>query len=223
MARKRLRKRRRRSHRRRFRRQKSIITANKPGFFKLKGVLAVNASAGVINQFILTTNPAFFDTTNALQDWTAFGNLFDSYRVNAIKLKFHPAFPNQARQSVSPTQTPSVQWAPLYIVHETDSTTAIASENLMIQYDYPHLRTKNLYKPWKCFFKIPKYSSTRNEVNIEVITKDSYMDIANASVAATENLTGSIQWFATGLDTGGATYTMGTLLVTYYISFKNRR
>lgn len=208
--------------RKRYMRRRSVVKSNRATFWKFKGIISLVASTGTVNARICLTNPANFDLVGtAVQDWANITTLFDSYRVNAIKLKYFPAIPYNTTST-----TPAIAYQPLYIVHDTDSTTAIASENDMLQYEFPQLRTKNLYKPWKAYFKVNKYLTTRMDtlyVNNQVIQDKGYMDIAAANADGDNYQTGSIQFYSTLLNTGGGNVELGRVICTYYISLKNRR
>lgn len=92
---------------------------------------------------------------------------------------------------------------------DVDQTTGnpVTTINQAIQYD--NLRVKNVFRPWKLYYKIPKYVDAAN-------LQGGYFDVANAS----SSLPGTVQVYGTGFDISA---TLGDIVITAYVKFKNRR
>lgn len=175
---------------------------------KLRGVIDVSSNAfGTVMGFqISTTDPNSFDhNSNQLQDWGNFGAIYDQYRVCAIKLHWIPLLPNNVSSST--------EYSPFYVVADWDSgtmntlTTAEAIE-------YGNLKVKNLYRPWKIYYRIPRGFNT--EASATMVGSLGWMDVdATQAIGTIQGTIGS------NPITGSTTY--GQLICTYYIAFKNQR
>lgn len=164
-------------------------------FFKLRYTETISSSvAGVIDTY-LTSNPTSY------QDWSSISSLFDNYRTCAIKLKFIPQLPNNVSSSTS--------YAPLYIVGDPDSSTnPVTSVNEAIQYE--NMRVKNMYRPWKYYYKFPKVMATGSNV----VINRGYQDCASPISIGVVGLYGTNFSLST---------TYGTLVSTIYLVARNRR
>ena len=171
------------------------VTKDGKRFFKLRVATNFTSSALGTLDTVVDNNPSGF------QDWSSISNLFDSYRVCAIKIKYIPSLPNDTSAVTG--------FYPLYAVNDHDDITPLASVNQAIQYE--NMKVHNLYMPWQHYFKIPVRTQTSTAGTIE---KGGYQDIASVSGSA------GIKLWVTGLDTSTQ---YGTMIVTHYIAAKNRR
>lgn len=171
--------------------------------FKLRALNIVTSSAfGVIQYAFSMTNPALWDQTNPLSEWTHFTNLYDRYRVTGIKCKFIPHKPSDTSTTTS--------FQPLYVVADYDDLGAPTSIQQMLDYD--KCRVFNLFSPWSAYWKIPKLANPGQTGVISL--RSGMMDIA------APQSTGSIKMFSSGLDLSD---NYGDMVFTYYIRFAQRR
>lgn len=139
-----------------------------------------------------------FRDPSSTNDWSNFSALYDSYRVFALKIKFVPLYPN----NLSATTT----YMPLYWCVDQDNVdnTGITSVGNIVQYE--NLKVKNMYKPWKIYIKCPKW--------LQASLPGGFQDIANPVS------NGVLVSYGSGFN---ASSDWGTMIVTYYVGFKNRR
>lgn len=178
------------------------------GLFKLRAFKALSSTAGgVIDNIFSVTNPNDYDglgaPTSILQDWSNLVNLYDEYCVKAISIKYIPYFPNN---DSTITTTP---FAPLYSVIDFDDLTPLPNVNTAIQYE--RMKVKNLWRPFKLYYKIPKLL---NLATTSTIISPGWMD-----TSVTQD-TGAIKFYSGGV---GASTDYGQIITTYYIVTKNRR
>lgn len=204
-SRKNMRTRRKRKMTRRSRRlPMSRITNNGLRFFKLRYSNSLSSDGvSVMSHYIDIWNmTTVFDGAGTVQDWTNLTALFDSYRVNAVKIKFIPLLPNDLS-----TGTPPIGFSPLYIGTDYDALTSAgipSSAGAAIQYET--MQVKNLFRPWSYYVKIPKY------------TRSTY--IAGYQDMAASVTNGLIWMYGTSFYPSTS---YGTVIITWYVSCKNRR
>lgn len=167
-------------------------------FFKLRYQSPITTIAGVFNT-VFNDNPVSF------QDWTSVSTLFDSYKFSAIKIQYYPQTPNQTSDS-----TINNAFMPFYIVGDPDDTTAATTANELLEYE--SCKVKNMFKPWKYYYKLPTMTS---DGSTAVVLSRGYRD-----VGSTPGKRGVKTYFDDG---SGAGQTWGTVVVTAYIVAKNRR
>lgn len=170
------------------------------GVFKLRGTanITTDGSGRILNAFRLT-EPQIFDGANPLQDWTFVNNMYDYFRVNRIKIKWIPDLPND--------QSTITAYRPLFVFVDTNSATLVPTNNVAIAYD--NLKSVDLSKPWKYYFRLPKYQGTG-------VGPQTYYPMASPPQ------TGAIYLCQQNAGSLTATTTYGTVIATYYISTKNR-
>lgn len=170
---------------------------------KLRAAMTVTTNvAGIIDRVFYNSRPDNYDGDgNPLQDWSNYAGVYDSYRVCAIKVKYIPSFPNDTSTVTG--------FFPMYVVHDVDDVTPIASANTAIQYE--NMKIKNMYRPWSVYYRIPKYTSM---ATAGTMVAPGYIDVAYPKDA------GSVKLYCSGLD---VSTDYGRFIATYYCAFKNRR
>lgn len=171
----------------------------------------VTDAGGVFNERGCLTNPTrCFNGANSVIDWLLCQGLWDSYRVCGIKLKYIPHNPNN---------TVNAFFQPVYGIidyNNLDTSSPFSGFNQILQYE--RMKTFNLYKPWKWYIRVPKYTgATTSSVGVGVITQQ--RGFFNTS---TGELPAVGCWYLYAEDLNPST-TYGTLVITYYLAFKNRR
>lgn len=188
-----------------FKRKQLKYSQRKITFAKLKGTVTFSSNgAGLIQQTFFDTDPALFDTANPLQDWLTYAALYDQYRVCAIKFQWIPTLPNN--------ESATAVFQPFYTIYDQDSAPAATTTNALIQYS--NLRVKNLYKPWKVYYKVAR--SFSSQVSNVVVGSLGWYDTDVPSAV------GRIL-FSTGSEACSASVQYGRMICTYYIAFKNQR
>lgn len=138
--------RRRRIVRRRLRRPRRIHRnlASRPKFFKLREYQTVSQTVGS------DTTISIYDNPNTAVNWSDFNDLFDSYRVSAIKVKW---IPNMTVSEMSLTQT--AFQSPVFVAYDKNSyITTVPSVQQLIQYH--NLRIKRALSTWSVYFKMQR-------------------------------------------------------------------
>lgn len=171
---------------------------------------AVSNGSGVVTGYNSLRNPGL------AQDFTNFASLYDFYRVNAVKLKWIPSDPNfDPNVQAAFTNNP---YAPMYIITDQDDydLTNLTTVNIFIQYD--NCVIKDFSKPFSVYRSVPtittatRVGGAAGQANI---MDGGFIDI-NTLV---DN--GVIAWVTGG--TNYTTKTYGQWILTYYITFCNRR
>lgn len=175
------------------------------GNFKLRGSDAVSSgSDNIINWKYSTSNPnAFVNKNNTgftgpLQDWTNFVALYDNYRVCGIQLRWVPHKPNDTSTTTN--------YRPMYIVMDPTDTIQPSTVGQFIQYE--RCIIKNLYRPWKLYFKIPKTNAGTSDLGYGWAPTGS--PVSN----------GAIHLYSDDLDLQD---NYGDIIATYYIQGKMRK
>lgn len=158
---------------------------------------------------------------NPVTDWTSFSDLYDNFRVCAIKVKWIPS--NNSTPTFNST-TPGLignLYAPMYSCIDYDSSsTQIKTFNQIIEYE--NMKVHNLYRPFSRFFRVPKYLA--NPISDLTQGGDPVLSRGYFPTDPTSGLRPNYGWLylytENNLPTVG---TLGQFIVTYYIAFKNRR
>lgn len=177
------------------------------GFFKLRAAIDLAAnSGGTINTvFTMTGLSGSLYTVDggaasgSVEEISTVGQLYDQYKVRSVQIKYIPSLPNDTSTITG--------FFPLYTVvdHDTPNTSAVVTSiATAIQYD--NLKVFNLYRPWKRYIKVPRYTVAGVPAG--------WLDLANVVNY------GSIILYGTGYD---ISQTYGKLVLTYYVATKNRR
>lgn len=168
---------------------------------KLKLIYTLTTSAGgVLDSYNAIRDPS------STYDWSSYGNLYDNYRVFAVKWQFIPAFPNNISSSTT--------FQPFYTCIDYDSTDNSFVTNEAEILHYENAKVYNLYRPFKKYFKVPKMYSYSPSSGTGVVLPGGFMDIAAPCSS------GVVAYYASSL-TPSVAY--GTIVLTYYTGFKNRR
>jgi hypothetical protein len=143
--------------------------------------------------------------TGATTDWSGNAGLFDYYRVNEIKIKFIPTFTAQGMTSAT-----SIGYYPAYVVHDINSTT-LPNTLSITDLQYENCRVMNCQRPWTYYRKMH-----RNVIG--GMSNKGYL--TTGSPVARQVIGVLFQEFS-GVTTG--TFTIGTVVWTYYVSAYGRR
>ena len=162
-------------------------------------------------------------TVPAMVDWTSLSQLFDMYRICAMKLKFIPA------ANFAPIMN-AVGYSPVYVWHDpnTPSDPFPSDAGLLDVNDilaHENCRTKNIFRPWSYYRKMQRNippASLAEAVNLK-----GYLPTRNAANASTQII--AFQWQATMQQATSdawpltTTQVLGTLIVTKYMVLKGRQ
>lgn len=169
-------------------------------FFKLRQVTNLVTSVGGAVSFFNSANPsdAFNNGGTDYEDWTNVYNLFDSFRVRAIKLKFIPSLPNDTSGTTA--------FSPLYVGGDPDSSTIMPVTTILEAVQYENMKVKNMFRPWSYYFKLPKPGATPT--------------LGWCDVASPTQQLGMIWAYGTGFDISTG---YGTMISTIYLQARDRR
>lgn len=186
-----------RTYRKRWSRKRKPTGSGESGkrFFKLRGAFALSADAGGTISLSVTDDPS------GLGDWSNIAALFDVYKVCAIKVKFIPQLPNDTGTTTG--------FYPFYLIGDVNTATNPIS-SITVACQYENMRAKNMYMPWKYYWKCPKQSST----GADIVLANGYRP--TSSTTATMGVFGWGQGF-------DISQQYGSYIVTHYIVAKARR
>lgn len=175
------------------------------GAYKLRGITTIQSSGtGTILNTFRTTQPDNFDgAATALTDWTSVANLYDSYRVYAIRLNYYPAVPND----VSAT----AKFAPVYVFTDFDTIGANPTNASCV--GYGNVKTVNMNYPWKYYIRIPKMLNSGSSN----ISMPGWMD------TVTPVVTGGVYMVNSSAGQLSNNVTYGYVKATYYLKVHNRK
>lgn len=170
--------------------------------------------------------------TGPPSDWTSYENLYDSYRICAIKLKWIPNV-NNISFGVSGAATFVNGYMPGYLAADYDDAFADTMPTVTQINEYENCKSMNLYRPWKRYFRVPKYTSNPNSnvvpqvglgnkgyFNLRVGSDESGYPNHGRWMFITEAADFVEQTAMTPANEG---LNVGTLIITTYAAFKNRR
>lgn len=163
-----------------------------------------------------TTSYAF--SLAQLPSYTDFTNLFEQYRINAVKLQFMPTF-DSADLNFNPAGTGSV-WTRIprmYTIIDRDGNPQLSTENAMIQYGNVRQITSPL-KPFSVYIKAPCVQvATANNVTLVggAPKGKQWIDCDNYNIGHWGCALGGI---AGGTTSGQIIY---QVVATFYMQFKN--
>lgn len=179
-------------------------------FFKLRKVFEVpiDSNGGFTSYSSLRNPEKVFDGTNTVEDWSNCSALFDSYRVHAHKFKWIPSFiDNNVGSSLF------VSYKPIYVFTDYDNAATgmpVSTVGGVMQYE--NAKTFNMNRPWKHYVRVPKTLNGNGA------------DFSGHSDIGAPQDQGVHCIYAPNVGTGLSSGTIvGTIVVTYYCSFKNRR
>lgn len=163
-------------------------------FFKLKHQeQMVSSGTGIYSGYFNNSPTTYLDFSHVAE-------LFDVYKVAALKVKFVPSRPND--------ESTTVTYRPIYIAGDPDTSAAFTSVDQPIQYE--NMKVYDLSRPWKYYYKIP----TRTQVTgSTILLKGGYIDTQYTTPSA------SIRMWAEGLS---LSENYGTFIVTAYVVAKQR-
>lgn len=147
------------------------------------------------------------DSPVGFVDWTNLQTLFDYYRVCAVKLKWIPS----ANVNTFPAAASGPKFAPIYIVHDPNSVTAILSTST-VAIGYENMRVKNMWNPWSYYKKFVR--------NIRVAGTGS-QTIRGYQPTSNPQATQTIQLLFENLGTTSSGQ-VGTIIISLYIVCRNR-
>lgn len=139
-------------------------------------------------------------------DWTNIVNLFDEYYVYGFKAQYTPYYPNDVNATV--------KYAPLYTCLDLDNTASGSVADINANQNYENNKVHNIFRPWKRFFKLPKYGQYYAGGTVPVIVNRGFMDTAAVST------TGYMYFNAQDLT---ASKTYGSMTFTFYLKCKARK
>ena len=131
-------------------------------------------------------------------------NLFDEYRICAMKLKF---FPN-----VTANATITQFYVPIFVANDVNSTSlvVVTAANTL---DYENCKVFNVQRPWKYYRKMQKniaYTTTANSIPVKgYIPTDSARPTQSFQILFNS---------PTALTAGN----YGTFVLTYYVVARSR-
>lgn len=159
--------------------------------------------------------------TVAISDFPSYQNCYDAYRVCGIKLQWIPNVVSTAAfDSTSPGLIGNM-YKPMYsLIDYTENESNLINESAMM--DYGTFKAHNLWRPWKRYFKVPKYSSnpssTPNTDQAAVVGRG-YFPTTPVNGEYPSN--GYILLRTSGILPTSSSF--GRLIVTYYVAYKHRK
>lgn len=174
------------------------------------------------------TNPeAILGGTGGYQtDWASIKSLYDSFRLCALKLEWLPVA-NTNYASGGQTAGPSPLYYPsIYRVFDVDNpgVTGVTIPSVDEMEEYEKCKMKNPYRPFKWYFKCPKYSvnpGVGGTLSLPVLAKGYYYP-TNGDPLTTWPAHGV--WYLRSPSTPyDDIFYAGRLRITQYIACKNRK
>lgn len=144
------------------------------------------------------------------QDWSNYSEIYDTFRVCGMKLKFIP-YANTVSFSET-ASSPFLSFNAAFVAWDPDSTTTATmnTQDEIIQYE--NCKIKNVLRPFTYYVKCPKITSD----GTSYMFNGGYCDVNTAS-----SLPGLIGMVC--FNNYSQSEPIGQGIVTFYVSFKNRR
>jgi len=163
---------------------------------KLRNFVTTNSTAGGV------LAGYFNDDPSACYDWASLTSLYDLYRVESLKVRYFPHFPND-------TSTTTGMY-PMYICFDADNTTSTPATRQEVM-EYENMKVKNLYLPWSVKKDVPRVAGNSTGVHTDL---EGFVDIGGARAFS------SFRYYADGLD---ISTDYGDFVIELVVTFKNRR
>lgn len=166
----------------------------RPVRFKLRASFGVTSDGGGAIAGIWNNDPTGYG------DWTNVQNMYDSYKIYAIKLHYIPSLPND-------TSTVTGFW-PLYVATDQNDATVPGAVSVMLQYD--DMKVFNMYRPWKLFRRLRDQSAISGTTMLVGGYRPTTIVTASAG----------IKYYGNGFDLSTS---YGQIIVTLYIKARYRQ
>jgi hypothetical protein len=171
---------------------------NKTHTFMLRAVHGnlTSSGTGVVTD-VVTDDPS------SIADWSSISSLFDGYRVLTMAIEFFPYFVGSVDQGSM------VNFPPLYVVYDTDTTSAVTSVSNALEYD--NCKVMSPAKQWTLTTKVPRFSSVGS---VSRVTSDGFIDVAGVQANS------SFSWYADAFTTN---LSYGRLVKHLLVEMRYRR
>lgn len=198
--------------RRRFGRRRLIRRIRKipgtrpfsPRFFKLRRIENIVYTGTTYQSTIVTNDPS------TAQDWTNVRNLFEYYKVCAIKLHWIPSI-NTRDLNTNPVTR--AHFRPMYIVHDyNNSLGSTPSDDAIIQIQ--NMRVKAQFMPWRTYHRMVNTLDPTG-----TLPQMGRSFFATSEPHSTQSVVVHLPGDSEGNTPGNR---IGTLIVTYYLSARGR-
>ena len=192
-------------------------------FFKLKYITNGTVTVTAVPNQTATLSQVFLD--NVIMDppnpdWESIANLFDEFRVCAMKVKWIPS------TNTALIFDKNAAYSPMFIWHDINSVQATldtVDTKQMIAYE--SCRTKNFYRPWSFYRKMQRNIAPASLASS--ISLRGYVPTENATNATTQRF--CIFWNAVNKSQVSSDWIlaadniMGTFIITRYVVARARR
>ena len=158
------------------------------------------------------------DSPEANTDWASITNLFDRYRVCAMKFKFIPRSTTVAPvlNNASPQTWSLLDFFPMFVLHDVNSATLTGTQTAQTCLQYESCQVKNAQRPWKYYRKM-----VRN-VFLSATATDKIIDNRGYQPTGTPSATQCFYLALFGTSAMGV-MNIGSLVVTRYVVAKSRK
>ena len=178
-------------------------------FFKMRFQQAVNLTVAAAGTAVY--NGTFDNNPSQAIDFASMANLFDEYKVCAMKITFVP--------SITANANILANYVPMYVMHDPNSTTApVTAINNFLSYE--NCKYFNVQRPWKYYRKmqqnIPTNSSWTTQRNIN--TRGYLQTDSPIPTQAIFVILNAQNW----QPTTPSSQQIGTMVTTWYIVARSR-
>lgn len=190
---------------RRPRVKRPLRLSKRPKFFKLREYQTVSSTVGSETTIVIYDNP------NTAVNWTDFTDLFDSFRVCAVKLRW---IPNMNVSELSLTQT--AFQSPVFIAYDKNSfISTVPSKEQLIQYE--NLKIKRVLGNWSVYYRMQRNIPLNTSLTTSYGVSTRGYQPTNAPTAS-QTIMMRIPIMITG--TTGSVQ-IAQVIATYYCCFKD--
>lgn len=128
----------------------------------------------VASQQTLNTQRNLTFSLNQLPNYSEFTNLFDKYRIHAIKLTFYPRY---SGNDLNPVVTPYPIIPKIYSIIDYDDSNNLGSINEALE--HPHCKIRLMTKQFSIYLKPRVLSEVyRSAISTSYSSKKCYVDMA---------------------------------------------
>lgn len=152
-------------------------------------------------------------TTSTVTDWSSYAALYDNFRPCAVKLNWMPQYNTPVGQGTGGTIAVS-GYTPIYhIIDYDDANTGFTPYTIAQMQEYENCKMFNGYRPWTKYMRVPKYVSQSGSM-----VRPGWYNVDEAG-----NQDNGLWQIRASDNTGNELTVAGTLRITFYLAYKNRK
>lgn len=124
-------------------------------------------------------------TTGAINNFAELANVFDEYKINAIKVTYRPQYDTVASGTTAATMQAQPQAYMHYVIDPASATIPSGTYNLTslnLLFEQPNVKTKTLNRPFSIYFKPKVLGQVYNTGTSATVERSPWVRTSDTSV-----------------------------------------